>query len=82
MYMDIAIAPTQFPKTAVRMTMEVSVILDEKAFVRVNFYEKDKEFEPLETKIIVIEGAEYKAWGNDDKYIKNLVFSKLGIKSA
>lgn len=78
--MDLAIQPTQFPKTAVRMKIDVSVILDEKAIVRVSFYEQDMEFQPLETKIIIIEGAEYKAWGNDDKYIKDLVFSKLGIK--
>lgn len=78
--MDLAIPPVQFPKTAVRMKIDVSVILSEKAIVRVSFYENDNEYQPLDVRVFHIEGAEYKAWGNDDNYIKNIVFSKLGIK--
>jgi hypothetical protein len=78
--MDLAITPVQFPKTAVRMKIDISVILDEKAIVRVSFYENDNEYQPLDVKVFHVEGAEYKAWGNDDNYIKNIVYTKLGIK--
>lgn len=78
--MDLAIAPVQFPKTAVRMKIDVSVVLSQKAIVRVSFYENDNEYQPLDVRVFHIEGSEYKAWGNDDNYIKNIVFSKLGIK--
>lgn len=77
--MEFEIKPIQFPKTAVKMRMEVSVILNERAIVYVYFYEQDIEFQPLEIKEVIIEGQEYKNWGNDDNYIKKLVFSKLGI---
>lgn len=77
--MDIQIQATAIPKIATRVKIDVGVILDEKAIVRVSFYEEDHEFQPIDTKIIIIEGDEYKAWGNDDTYIKNIVFSKLGI---
>ena len=41
-------------------------------------YDKDKN--RLYEKQIVIEGAEYDAWGTDDNYIKDLVASKLGLE--
>lgn len=77
--MDLQIKPKTFPKVASRMTMDVNVVLNEKAFVKVSFFEDVEVFIPLDTQIIIIEGDEYKRWGNDDSYIKNLVFSKLGI---
>lgn len=78
--MNYQIPPTPFPKTAVRLKIDVAVVLNEKAIVRVSFYEDDSEYQPLDVKVFHIEGAEYKAWGNDDNYIKNLVFSKLGMR--
>lgn len=35
-----------------------------------------------EADFIMIEGAEYDAWGSDDSYIYNLVLSKLGLERA
>jgi hypothetical protein len=32
--------------------------------------------------VIMIEGAEYEAWGSDDNYIYNLILSKLGLERA
>ena len=77
--MDLQIEPMTFPKVASRMTMDITVVLNEKAFVKVSFFEDVEVFIPLDTQLIIIEGDEYKAWGNDDSYIKNLVFRKLGI---
>lgn len=31
---------------------------------------------------LLIEGAEYDAWGSDDNYIYDLVLSKLGLERA
>lgn len=78
--MEIQIEPYIIPRIAVRAKIDVSVVLDEKALIRVCFYEEGQEFTPLDVKVIILEGDEYKAWGNDDKYIKNIVYSKLGIK--
>lgn len=78
--MDFTIKPVPFPKIATRMKIDVTVILDEKAIVRVSFFEQGAEYQPLNTVVFYVEGEEYKAWGSDDDYIKNLVFSKLEIK--
>jgi hypothetical protein len=78
--MELPIQPMAIPKIATRMKIDVNVLLDEKAYIRVSFYEEDQEFQPIDTKMIIIEGDEYKAWGNDDGYIKNIVFQKLGIQ--
>ena len=80
--MEFIIQPTTVPKIAVRVKINVSVVLDEKAIVHVSFYEADQEFTPLDIRIIYLEGAEYKAWGSDDKYIKDIIYKKLGIKIA
>jgi hypothetical protein len=77
--MNLDIQPLIYPKLDVRMTIDVTVILSEKAFVRVSFYEKDNEYQPVDVKVLCIEGEEYKNWGNDDSYIKELVFKKLNI---
>jgi hypothetical protein len=69
----------QVPKIATRMKINVEVILDEKAIVRVCFYEDDNEYLPIDTKTIIIEGQAYKDWGNDDAYIKKIVYETLGI---
>jgi hypothetical protein len=69
----------QVPKIATRMKINVEVILDEKAIVRVSFYEDDNEYLPIATRTIIIEGQAYKDWGNDDAYIKNIVYETLGL---
>jgi hypothetical protein len=77
--MDLTIEPISFPKLATKMKIDVSVLLGEKAIIRVGFYEADSEFTPLDIKMIIIEGEEYKKWGNDDSYLENLIYSKLGL---
>jgi hypothetical protein len=77
--MEYTIKPTLFPKYALRIKIDVQVQLGESATVRVSFYEENEEFTPLDCKVFLIQGEEYKAWGNDDNYIKDLVFTKLGI---
>ena len=39
----------------------------------------DKEGRRLYETQIVVEGAEYDAWGTDDNYLKSLIASKLGL---
>jgi hypothetical protein len=77
--MEFRIQPIQVPKIATRVKINVNVILDEKAYVNVAFYEEGSEFTPIETKVITIEGEAYKKWGNDDTYIKKIVYETLGI---
>jgi|688.fasta_scaffold1369516_1 hypothetical protein len=36
----------------------------------------------MESHNVVIEGAEYDAWGSDDNYIYDLILSKLGFERA
>lgn len=36
----------------------------------------------MESTNLVIEGAEYDAWGSDDNYIYDLILSKLGLERA
>jgi hypothetical protein len=78
--MEMPIQPTTIPRIATKVKIDVGVVLDEKAIVRVSFYEENSEFQPIDMKMLIIEGDEYKAWGNDDAYIKNIVFERLGIQ--
>lgn len=32
--------------------------------------------------VIMVEGAEYEAWGSDDNYLYDLILSKLGLERA
>jgi hypothetical protein len=32
--------------------------------------------------VLIIEGAEYDAWGSDDNYLYDLILSKLGLERA
>lgn len=77
--MEFQISPTLIPKYAVRMKVDVSVVLDAKADIRVSFYEEDNEFTPLKVSVLQIEGEDYKKWGNDDRYIIDYIFEKLNI---
>lgn len=36
----------------------------------------------FDTKQVIIEADEYNAWGSDDNYIYDLIFSKLGLERA
>ena len=75
----VVINPTPIEKIATKMKIDVNVALGEKAYIRVTLFEQHNEFNPLETKMIVLEGEEYKAWGNDDQYIKDIVYKELGL---
>ncbi len=33
----------------------------------------------IDNKVVMIEGADYNAWSNDDNYIVNFVLNKLGL---
>lgn len=39
----------------------------------------DKETIPLSTGNLIMEGADYDAWGNDDNYVINWVCNQLGL---
>lgn len=80
--MNIQIMPKDLsvPKIAYKVKIYVTVILDEKAVARVEFYDNSNYvLEPLDVQIVLIEGDEYRQWGQDDNYIYNLVFEKLGL---
>jgi hypothetical protein len=47
--------------------------------VTLSCYLKSDPNTVVEVKHLRIEGEEYKNWGNDDSYLLNLVFTKLGI---
>ena len=36
----------------------------------------------FDTKQVIIEAAEYSAWGSDDNYIYDLILSKVGLQRA
>ena len=61
--------------------LEVEVILGARAIVRALFYEDNAYMgdNPIAQKILLIEGDDYKNWGNDDSYLERIVFEKLGI---
>jgi hypothetical protein len=80
--MDLAIEPIVYPKLATRVKIDVTVLLGDKAIVRVSFYEADNEYQPIDIKLFYIEGDEYKAWGNDDTYLETLIYSKLGLTKS
>lgn len=71
----------QVPKMATRMKINVNVVLDERAIINVCLYDDDNEYIPIFTKMIVLEGDAYKNWGQDDNYIKDIVFEALGMKT-
>lgn len=77
--MEFKIQPVLVPKYAERMTINVQVLLGEKAIIRVNFYEADIEFMPLDVKVLYIEGDDYAKWGEDDNYMKDYIFEKLSL---
>jgi len=76
--MEFQIEPRAI-KVATRVKINVNVVLDEKAYIQVSFYEEDSEFTPIDSKVIVLEGEDYKKWGNDDNYIKDIVYETLGL---
>lgn len=61
-----------------RIEMRVEVILGKKAIIRAFFY-NDNNHDPISNRIFIIEGDEYSAWGQDDTYLEDLAYKKLGI---
>ena len=55
----------------------VSVNLFENANIEVYLYDSNKNI--IKVDFIELTNAEYAEWGNDDKYITNLVCTKLGF---
>jgi hypothetical protein len=80
--MEFNIQPLLVPKYAVRMKIDVNVVLNEKAIIIVSLYEEGSEFTPLDVKHITLIVEAYKKWGNDDTYIKDLVFEYLDMKPS
>lgn len=84
--MEVPIKETTItnPKIAKKIIIHASIVLNEKAIIRVEFWDglNNNGLEPIDVKMLVIEGQEYKNWGTDDNYIKNLVFSKLELLPA
>lgn len=64
---------------ASRVEMRVEVILKQKAIVRAHFYNKENLCDPIAVKIVIIEGSEYLKWGQDDSYLEDLAYEKLGL---
>lgn len=62
----------------------ISVILGERAYVRVSFYKDEQDLKSynaqLSTEIMDVYGEQYAQWGTDDSYLENLVFEKYGLK--
>lgn len=77
--MEFTIQPILIPKYAHRIRIDVQVILAQKAIIQVHYFENGIELSPTHTEAIFLEGNEYLAWGNDDNYIKDLVFERLGL---
>ena len=61
-----------------QVEFKVEVLLKEKAIVRAFFY-NDNNPDPVAVKIVIVEGDDYKAWGQDDDYLETLAFQKLGL---
>lgn len=64
---------------AKKVELKVEVLLSKKAIVRAFFY-NDNNPDPVAIKIVIVEGDEYLAWGQDDTYLEDLAFKKLGLK--
>jgi hypothetical protein len=76
--------PTEFPvypniKKTVTICKARIHIMEIKIFesVRVAVYLLDDRDSVVESTIYLIEGPEYEAWSNDDKYLVNLVRQKI-----
>ena len=65
--------------TAKKVELKVEVLLKEKAIVRAYFYNDENLCDPVAVKIVIVEGEDYKAWGQDDTYLETLAFEKLGL---
>jgi hypothetical protein len=69
----------QEPKIAKSISIQVvSLKLNESVTLDVYLYDTNAYF--IEKKIFHLENDEYKAWGNDDSYIENIIFSKIGLE--
>lgn len=79
--MEYKIEKTLVPRYANRIRIYVQVLLAQKAIIQVQYFECDDDLSPMHTEAIILQGDEYFAWGNDDNYIKELVFKRLNIAS-
>jgi len=72
----------QKPKIAKRIQIHVAELsFNKHVLLRVLMFGSEENYDSniVDVKMIRIDGDEYKAWGNDDTYIENIVFEKLGI---
>lgn len=72
---QIQIKPVTIEVSNVRISIDIST---EQKLVRATVYFQHL----LDSRLIIIEGAEYDAWGSDDNYIYDLILSKLGLEKA
>lgn len=73
----------QEPKIATRIHIQVLELkFGNYVKFRVDFYLNDDIYDMLcpKSEVIIIEGDEYKAWKDDDSYITDLIFLKLGLR--
>lgn len=66
---------------AKKVDLKVEVLLKEKAIIRAFFY-NDENPDPVAVKIVIVEGEDYKKWGQDDTYLETLAFEKLGLEKS
>jgi phosphopantothenate synthetase len=59
--------------------VNISIVIDNNS-AKANVILHSKNI--MESHNVVIEGAEYDAWGSDDNYIYDLILSKLGFERA
>lgn len=81
--MDISISPQPVPQPDLvvnKISINIdTMILGVSATFRVRLYTDN--LSNVE-KLVKIEGEEYLNWSNDDNYIIQLIFQKLGINST
>lgn len=71
------------PKTISLTSVEINLNyykMGKSASFNVVLFDENKR--PHEVFNLEIEGAEFDAWGSDDKYIKDLILAKLGLEEA
>ena len=78
--MKIEIKPVV--RTATTLELDIVIIESPLDGTKAHISHKIKGAGVLEAGVIMVEGAEYDAWGTDDSYIYNLVLSKLGYERA
>lgn len=73
---------TQPSKIAQKCDIQVvSLIFGHSIVFRVRLFESVDEmhFNVVKEDMVVVEGEEYLNWGNDDEYMQNLIFERMGL---